>query len=108
MVHAILTGILVTLQTAGLSDAHCWDNVVDFRWHRMSQSPNWSIIPETDRRIDDAVLNPTMNNSSNTSSFFKWEYIGAASVASAPLPTSTQTQQSIDMDCAGDSEEDEI
>ena len=31
--------------TAGLVDAHHWDDVVDFRWHKSTKSPNWYIIP---------------------------------------------------------------
>ena len=34
---------------AGLRDARCWDNVVDFRWHRTTPSPNWFMIPVADR-----------------------------------------------------------
>ena len=26
-----------------------WSDVVDFRWHRTTQSPNWYIIPEDQR-----------------------------------------------------------
>jgi hypothetical protein len=89
------------VQTAGLTDAHCWDNVVDFRWHRMSQSPNWSIIPESDRRIDDVFLNPTNDNSS----VFKWEHIGSARVVPVEFPQSTETQGSLPNDSAGDSED---
>lgn len=38
-------GLYHNLQAAGLGDAKSWDNVVDFRWHKKTQSPNWSIIP---------------------------------------------------------------
>jgi len=27
-----------------------WDKVVDFRWHKSTASPNWRIIPNTDRK----------------------------------------------------------
>lgn len=29
--------------------AACWDNVVDFRWHRNTPSPHWSVIPRPER-----------------------------------------------------------
>eukprot|EP01041_Mallomonas_annulata_P010360 gene10360-21614_t len=35
---------------AGLEGAVCWDNVVDFRWHRSTQSPNWSCTPIDQRK----------------------------------------------------------
>ena len=28
---------------ASLREARCWDNVVDFRWHRTTASPNWHV-----------------------------------------------------------------
>ena len=34
---------------AGLRDAKCWDNVVDFRWHRTTRSPNWFTLETGDR-----------------------------------------------------------
>jgi len=34
------------LQAADLNAATCWDNVVDFRWHKSSASPNWRVIPD--------------------------------------------------------------
>lgn len=34
---------------AALLDAKCWDNVVDFRWHRSTHSPNWFSISEAER-----------------------------------------------------------
>lgn len=35
------------VQAADLKAASCWDNPIDFRWHRATQSPNWFIIPES-------------------------------------------------------------
>ena len=32
-------------QTADLTDAKCWNNVVDFRWHRTTKSPHWHVLP---------------------------------------------------------------
>lgn len=29
-----------------------WDQVEDFKWLRMEQSPHWSVIPEEERRSD--------------------------------------------------------
>jgi hypothetical protein len=37
------------MSKAGLSQAGCWDNVVDFRWHKTEASPNWFVIPESER-----------------------------------------------------------
>jgi len=37
------------LAAAALQDARCWSNVVDFRWHRSTKSPNWFCIEEADR-----------------------------------------------------------
>eukprot|EP00605_Chrysophyceae_sp_TOSAG23-4_P002004 GSChrysophyteH1.ASY1.ANO1.2218.1 assembled CDS len=34
---------------ASLREARCWDNVVDFRWHRTSASPNWRVLPPGER-----------------------------------------------------------
>ncbi len=42
-------GIDADMQAAGLEAAHCWDNIVDFRWHRTTQSPNWHLIQEQSR-----------------------------------------------------------
>ena len=36
-------------ETAKLEAAHCWDNVVDFRWHKQTHSPNWRILAEDQR-----------------------------------------------------------
>ena len=32
--------------TADLVNATCWDNVVDFRWHKSIKSPNWDVWPQ--------------------------------------------------------------
>ena len=47
------------LESAELSLAKCWDNVVDFRWHRTTQSPNWHVILSENRplaRIDTNII----------------------------------------------------
>ena len=36
-------------QVAGLQDSFCWDNVVDFRWHRSTKSPHWEVLADMDR-----------------------------------------------------------
>ncbi len=47
------------LQTANLLSANCWENVVDFRWHKSTPSPNWrpvlqvESLAEMDRRLID-------------------------------------------------------
>jgi len=33
-------------ELAGLSGAKCWDNVVDFRWHKTTASPHWHVISQ--------------------------------------------------------------
>jgi tubulin-specific chaperone C len=38
-------------QDADLSQARCWDNVVDFRWHRSTASPNWRVLLSSERPI---------------------------------------------------------
>ncbi len=46
-IAAVQYGCIVEdFQEANLQDAKCWDNIVDFRWHRSSQSPNWHILSE--------------------------------------------------------------
>ena len=37
------------MQAADLTSAACWDNVVDFRWHKTTPSPHWRVIEQTDR-----------------------------------------------------------
>ena len=32
------------LAAAALTEARCWANVVDFRWHRATQSPHWHLL----------------------------------------------------------------
>lgn len=48
------------LAAAGLHGAKCWDNVVDFRWHRSTQSPNWHIIRSENRNIHEVVDKETI------------------------------------------------
>ncbi len=43
------------LEDASLTEAKCWDNVVDFRWHRSTQSPNWSLLAEDQRVLRKVV-----------------------------------------------------
>ena len=35
-------------KVADLVNAACYDNVVDFRWHKSTQSPNWYVMPTHD------------------------------------------------------------
>jgi len=37
------------MKAAKLDQATCWENVVDFRWHKQTHSPNWYIIDEYNR-----------------------------------------------------------
>jgi len=43
---------------SGLEAAVCWDNVVDFKWHRASKSPRWEVIPPDIRITATALLTP--------------------------------------------------
>lgn len=44
---------MLLLQEAGLADVtNAWEDVKDFKWHRARRSPNWSVIPLTDREGD--------------------------------------------------------
>lgn len=43
-------GIEEDLRGAGLdAETGNWENVDDFRWLRAVQSPNWSVLPESER-----------------------------------------------------------
>ncbi|CAM9814138.1 unnamed protein product [Ectocarpus fasciculatus] len=47
------------LQAAGLDQeavANAWGDVKDFKWHRAQQSPNWTIIPESERESDSLAM----------------------------------------------------
>ena len=43
------------LKAAQLEMARCWDNVVDFRWHRSTHSPNWRVLALTERTVFEIV-----------------------------------------------------
>ena len=43
------------LKSAKLEDAKCWDNVVDFRWHRTTLSPNWRVLDAKERTVYEVV-----------------------------------------------------
>lgn len=47
--HASYPTLSRDLEAANLLAATNWDNVVDFRWHRSTTSPNWSVIPPEER-----------------------------------------------------------
>ena len=34
------------LEDSNLSKAHCWGNVIDFRWHKKTESPNWKRLEQ--------------------------------------------------------------
>ncbi|CAM9229294.1 unnamed protein product, partial [Scytosiphon promiscuus] len=47
------------LQAAGLAKdqvTNAWKDVKDFKWHRAHKSPNWNIIPETERESDSLAV----------------------------------------------------
>lgn len=37
------------LQTANLDIESKWSNIQDFKWLKQSKSPNWDILPESER-----------------------------------------------------------
>ena len=48
-------------KTSSLINATCWSNVVDFRWHRTTPSPNWYLLSTKDindikKHIDELKL----------------------------------------------------
>lgn len=43
------------LAATGLVEAKCWDNVIDFRWHRSTQSPNWVVLAPEERAVYEVV-----------------------------------------------------
>lgn len=51
------------LDMAGLTGAGCWDNVVDFRWHKSTPSPCWKVMPE-DKRVKASELMQLVRSSS--------------------------------------------
>ncbi len=53
--HVTYAGLRRDLRLAKLEDAKCWDNVVDFRWHRTTHSPNWRILDVQERTVYEAV-----------------------------------------------------
>ncbi|CAN0028694.1 unnamed protein product [Ectocarpus sp. 4 AP-2014] len=47
------------LQAAGLDEdavTNAWGDVKDFKWHRAQQSPNWTVIPESERESDSLAM----------------------------------------------------
>ncbi|CAB1101520.1 unnamed protein product [Ectocarpus sp. CCAP 1310/34] len=47
------------LQAAGLDEdavTNTWGDVKDFKWHRAQQSPNWAVIPESERESDSLAM----------------------------------------------------
>ena len=44
-------GFTQDLRAAKLETARCWDNVVDFRWHRTTHSPNWRVLGTQERTV---------------------------------------------------------
>ena len=71
------------LKASNLSNAKCWDNVIDFRWHKKTESPNWCRLTENMWR---RALAPD-----------GWDYGDAfmfkTSVAATAVPVAQQTQQ---------------
>lgn len=35
---------------------NAWEDVKDFKWHRVQKSPNWDVILEAERESDSLVL----------------------------------------------------
>lgn len=62
-------GIDEDMKACGLESAACWDNVIDFRWHRSTPSPHWSVLPIEDRitTVPDTIQGWSILNSSSSS-----------------------------------------
>lgn len=43
------------LKLADLIVADNWNNVVDFRWHKHIQSPNWYVIEEEKQNLKSTI-----------------------------------------------------
>ena len=84
------------LAAAALQDARCWSNVVDFRWHRSTKSPNWYCIEEADRvRELPPALAPAC-----------WSVLGASQGQSAvTVPTEVLAFASSSEPASGEEEE---
>jgi hypothetical protein len=87
-------------QQANLADASSWDNVVDFRWHRTTQSPNWYVIPEAQRETV-FLGGGSQVNSSLTAGTVSMP----ADRATIPIVDSPSTPQDVG---DGDDDEDEL
>lgn len=71
----------------------------------MSQSPNWSVIPESERRID-SILLVTPNGCTDVQSL-RWEHPTSNDPA-APLPDASMEIEGNNNDNSGVDSEDEI
>ena len=48
--------------TSSLTNAICWSNVVDFRWHRTTPSPNWLLLSSKDININEINESLSIDN----------------------------------------------
>ena len=71
------------LDEASLTEAKCWDNVVDFRWHRSTQSPNWSILAEEGRVMRKVVREVGANIVDGETTIWGFDKIANAEVEDA-------------------------
>lgn len=44
------------LKICNLTHANCWNNVVDFRWHKTTPSPNWKVLEEGARQLPPLMM----------------------------------------------------
>ena len=90
-------GILNHFQMTNLSNARCWDNVVDFKWHRSTKSPNWDILPVEERVISSDL--PITELSIDTSTSVVPGVKSASEVPTSvfnPVTTLTVTAEKVD------------
>lgn len=45
----IASDVRMVLQKAGLTKANRWDQFKDFKWLKSTPSPNWHVIPDSER-----------------------------------------------------------
>jgi len=100
-------GIYQHLQEANLAKADVWDNVIDFRWHKKTESPNWNrLSPEDwtpavvpDKWFMDQVARDTFANGSSA--------VAAEEESAPPLPAPSAGNDGNDDD-DDDDDDDEI
>lgn len=79
------------IQSADLGSAACWSNVVDFRWHRSTQSPNWRILEAKDLPV--ARVDTSTNAVTGKVCVTTWGTVVSADAAAAVTAIAATAQQ---------------